>query len=206
MVPLIQIRYTLSPPPQTNYFVPPNSVININTGHANSVVAEMVFCVQLLSLIPFDPIYTLLGGLALTIKFLVGGPKSIYRNGGACGIGNFSVHCQQVSTAPDIQPIPSQLLYKLQHCITFLKENIYSFHLNSVFSALVSPPPQDSQSAQTIWTKCLSLGLTLKVPPKVYLRKNLVILYQIGGGVRPYTNFLENFPNIKFVRGSPVPT
>ena len=156
----------------------------------------MVFCVQLLWLIPFDPIYTLLGGLALTIKFLVGGPKSIYRNGGACGIGNFSVHCQQVSTAPDIQPIPSQLLYKLQHCITFLKENIYSFHLNSVFSALVSPPPQDSQSAQLIWTKCLFFGLTLKVPPKVYLRKNLVILYQIGGGFDLIPTFWKIFQTL----------
>ena len=46
----------------------------------------------------------------------------------------------------------------------------------------------------------------LGVPPKVYLWKNLVICTNQGGGVQPFTNFLENFPNTQFVRGSSVPT
>ena len=39
-----------------------------------------------LSLIPFVAIYALLGGTSLDLKFLVGGPKSIYRAGDPCTI------------------------------------------------------------------------------------------------------------------------
>ena len=54
--------------------------ININAGHANSVVAEMVYLCNTF----VDPIcrdLRALGGTSLDHRFLVGGPKSIYRAG-----------------------------------------------------------------------------------------------------------------------------
>ena len=47
--------------------------------------------------------------------------------------------------------------------------------------------------------------IVIRVAVRSLSSEKLGHLYQPGGG-RPFTNFLENFPNTKFVRGSPVKT
>ena len=53
----------------------------VNAGHANSVVAEMVYLCTNSVVDPICRDLRAFGGTSLDHKFLVGGPKSIYRAG-----------------------------------------------------------------------------------------------------------------------------
>jgi len=69
----LKFRWGTNPigPPRIIILSPQIQFINI-TGHANSVVAEMVYVCTILLLIQFVAIYALLGGPALTISSWLG--------------------------------------------------------------------------------------------------------------------------------------
>ena len=90
------------------FFLSPQiQFININAGHANSVVAEMVYLCTNFVVDPICCDLRAFGGTSLDHKFLVGGPKSIYRAGAGIPlfckkvlVGNFRLRNTSYRTRP----------------------------------------------------------------------------------------------------------